>query len=873
MTRAFDITSTTLALDETVPPLELAGGKGRSLAAMMQGGIRVPTGFVVTTDVYRAVVEVNDLGAEILEIVGRETAQAAALKLADRFESLVIPPEIVEQILTTRTRITGDEPVAVRSSATTEDLPGASFAGQHESFLNVATAESLLTAVRACWASLWTARAIAYRSEMSLDHANAAMAVVVQVMFEADVSGVIFTANPTTGRRSEMVIEGSYGLGEAIVGGDVTPDVWLVDRDKNTIASATRGSKADMVVTADEGTIQTSVPEDQRERLCLAPETVLALADMATEAERLLGGDPQDVEWVVVGDQCALVQSRPITNLPTTPEDVVWLPPPGAKMLVRRQVVENMPGPLSPLFEDLYLSSGLDQGMDGLMVEMDMPIDLDSIVNRPLFVTSNGYGYCRLDVNFGWDFVKQMPKIWYYSATRFPGILRSLVPRWQRGLADYQTEIIRWRDADRSAASDKTLFEGIRSLAWADATYWFFTTMMVGTAKIAEGLLAGVLRARSLKGKLTTGMYLAGFESRTLKGEQALEAIAERIREDEALRDLFLATPADEIVPALAERSGGKAVLEDLENYLEEYGHQVYDLDFAEPTQIEDPTPVLIGLKALVLSPRSSKARQVEITAQQDELVELTRTVLGPLRRGLFNKSLSWARQAGPYREEALFYMGAAWPTLRAIARELGGRLVDAGVLEEADDIYYLQAAELEVLVDGQSTSGTKAEFAAAIIQRKELRDARKGLHPPGRVPESFRFKYGPLDFTRLLELFETQKRNLDDDARLAGFAVSPGLVTGPACLIRSVDDFDRMRPDSILVCPTTTPAWTPLFSQAIGLVTDIGAVLAHGSIVAREYGIPAVLGCGNATQRIRDGQMIKVDGSAGIVELEPTVN
>ena len=870
MTRAFDITSATLALDESVPPLDLAGGKGRSLAAMMQGGIPVPAGFVITTHVYRAIVDVNDLAAEILDIVGSESADAAALKIADRFESLVIPPEITEHILAARAGITGDEPVAVRSSATTEDLPGASFAGQHESFLNVATAESLLTAVRACWASLWTARAIAYRSDMSLDHANAAMAVVVQVMLEAEVSGVIFTANPTTGRRSEMVIEGSYGLGEAIVGGNVTPDVWLIDRAKNTIASTTRGSKADMVIPTAGGTTQTAVSEQERERLCLADETVLALADMATAAERLLGGEPQDVEWVVVGNQRALVQSRPITNLPTAPEDVVWLPPPGAKMLVRRQVVENMPGPLSPLFEDLYLGPGLDAGMDRLMLEMDMPIDLDAFITRPLFVTSNGYGYCRYDIQLGWDFVKQMPKLWYYSATRFPGILRSLVPRWQRGLADYQAEIIRWRDVDWGGASDKTLFEGIRSLAWADATYWFFTTMMVGTAKIAEGLLAWVLSARSLKGRLTTGMFLAGFDSRTLKGEQALEAIAGRIRANAALRDFFLAAPADEIVHSLGEVSGGEAVRADLQDYLEDYGHQVYDLDFAEPTQIEDPTPVLIGLKALVLSPRSSSARQVEIGVRQDELAETTRAVLGPLRRALFNKSLSWARQAGPYREEALFYMGAAWPTLRAIARELGGRLVGVGVLEHADDVYYLRVAELEALVDGQPTRSL--ELAAAIVERKNLREARKRLHPPGRVPEDMRFKYGPFDFTRLLEPFETQKRNLGNDARLTGFAVSPGVVTGPACLIRSVSDFDRMRPDSILVCPTTTPAWTPLFGQAIGLVTDIGAVLAHGSIVAREYGIPAVLGCGNATRRIQDGQMIKVDGSAGTVELEPPV-
>lgn len=841
----------------------------------MQGGIAVPAGFVISTAVYRAVVDANDLTSEILQIVERESAEVAAEVLAERFESVLIPPRIAAPILAAREAITAGSPVAVRSSATTEDLPDASFAGQHESFLNVTSDDALLGAVRACWASLWTARAIAYRNEMALDHGNAAMAVVVQVMLEATVSGVIFTANPTTGRRAEMVIEGSYGLGEAIVGGDVTPDVWLVDRERSAITNATPGSKTDMVVATDGGTIHTPVPTDARARFCLADDTVLALMRLATDTERLLGGNPLDIEWVVVAGRCWLVQARPITNLPMAPEDVVWLPPPGATQLVRRQVVENMPGPLSPLFEDLYLHAGLDGGMDNLMAEMDLHIDIDAIVSRPLFVTSNGYGYCRYDLAPGWGMFKQFPKMMYMTMTRMPRVLRTLVPRWEKGLTNYRAEISRWQRLDGDS-SNARLYEGIRALAFADATYWFYTTMMVGTAKIAEGLLALSLNARKFRGELTTGMFLAGFDSRTIAGEEALEAIAERIRADDGLREFFRATPAREILPALGALDGGEAVREKLDRYLEDFGHQVYDLDFAEPTQIEAPTPVLMGLKALVLAPRSSRAKQAELTARQEKLIADTRARCGPLRRRVFDKSLGWAQRAGPYREEALFYMGAAWPTLRAIACQLGARFVEAGVFRAADDIYYLRAAELETLVSaersGEQSAALREELLEPIAERRRLRDARKGMHPPGRVPQDVRIKFGPFDLTRLLEPFETQKRNLDDNARLNGFAVSPGTVLGPACLIRSTRDFERMRPDSILVCPTTTPAWTPLFSQAIGLVTDIGAVLAHGSIVAREYGIPAVLGCGNATQRIRDGQMIKVDGSAGIVELEPPI-
>ena len=212
--------------------------------------------------------------------------------------------------------------------------------------------------------------------------------------------------------------------------------------------------------------------------------------------------------------------------------------------------------------------------------------------------------------------------------------------------------------------------------------------------------------------------------------------------------------------------------------------------------------------------------------------------------------------------------MGAAWPTLRALALELGARLVDSGALTTPDDVFYLLTPEIEAAISARSSGQSKPELTAAAHERRALREARRHLHPPGRVPEGVRFKYGPFDLTRFFEIWETQKHNTTDARLLQGFAVSPGRVTGIATVIMSPADFASMRPGSILVCPTTTPAWTPLFTHATALVTDIGGILAHGSIVAREYGIPAVLGTGSATRRIRSGQRLTVDGSAGTVTL-----
>lgn len=236
----------------------------------------------------------------------------------------------------------------------------------------------------------------------------------------------------------------------------------------------------------------------------------------------------------------------------------------------------------------------------------------------------------------------------------------------------------------------------------------------------------------------------------------------------------------------------------------------------------------------------------------------------GPLRRWLFRKLLRWAQIYGPHREEALFFVGAAWPALRCLALELGKRLVEVGTLSSPDDVFYLSSSELEQACQERSKNQALPDHMQLAIDRRELREARKRLHPPGMVPPKARWKIGPFD----LSVFETQMRNEDESNSLNGFAVSPGRVTAAASVILSPADFDKMVPGTILVCATTTPAWTPLFALAKGLVTDIGGILAHGSIVAREFGIPAVMGTGNITQRVVSGQQITVDGDSGTVTI-----
>ncbi len=879
-----------LPLESAEAGLEIVGGKGTSLARMVAAGFPVPPGFHITTAAYHRFVRDNSLHEAIVEAAtGAVVDDPASLEQASAairalFDSGTMPGEVAAAVRQAYAALgTPDLPVAVRSSATAEDLPGMSFAGQQDTYLNVIGEEALLEAVRRCWASLWTARSIGYRLKMRIDQRSVAMGVVVQIMVPSEVSGVLFTANPATGERTEILVNASYGLGEAVVSGQVTPDSFVVDKTSLAPKETALGTKEVMILPADgQGTTTRTVPENQRGRQVLSKELLRELGALAVQVEKEFGGTPQDIEWAVADKRCWLLQARPLTGLPPVPlKEVRWEPSaPGTKW-VRRQVAENMPEPLSPLFGELYLRDGLDRSTEGMWAALGVPISLDGLYARPAFTTVNGYAYMRA------DFIKAdrkaAPLLLRFYRSVVPAVFRRGVDYWRdNALPSYLSTVEQWKKLDLGSASDEKLLDGIRELAGAEAAYWWWTTVALAVAKMSDLIFDRFLSLAMPRSGLSSALFLRGFPSKALEGEAELQAIADQVRASEELRDLVASTPARRLPEALAAIPVGRPVLDRLRLYLDRYGHQIYNLDFAVPTQAEDPTPMLLSLKAQVArkelaSPfpleegsgqgevrSDALARQAEMVQERERLMERTARSLDPLRRRLFLRIVRWAQRLGPYREEALFYVGSAWPALRRLALELGRRLADAGSLDAAEDLFYLETAELMLASDARHTGQPRPDLARSARERRELREARKRLHPPAAVPPAAGLKLGPFK----LSGWETQKRNLDQGSVLRGFAVSPGKVTAPASVILSPADFDRMVPGTILVCPTTTPAWTPLFAQALGLVTDIGGVAAHGSIVAREYGIPAVMGTGNGTQRIANGEQVTVDGDGGTVIL-----
>lgn len=409
-----------VSLDAGDADLETVGGKGRSLVRLVKAGYPVPRGFVVATGAYRRFVADHGLEDRILELArpavvdGTVSFGGASTDIGGLFEARDLPEKLVAAIGRAYEGLasTGDPAVAVRSSANAEDLPEASFAGQQETYLNVQGAQAVAAAVKDCWASLWTPQAINYRHELGIDQGSVAMAVVVQAMVPADVSGILFTANPATGERAEMVVNASFGLGEAVVGGQVTPDTFVVDRETLAVKETVLGAKDRMVVSeAGQGTRIEAVPGERQCVASLPADRASKLAGLAAEVERTFSGVPQDIEWAhCEGTGFFVLQSRPITNLPSPPpKDVTWPEIPGAQLL-KRQVAENMPDPLSPLFEDLYLRGLFDvqKWPEGWEWKGN---ETRNWMKNFVIVTVNGYAYQPIYRQSAGDWDKHMAKV------------------------------------------------------------------------------------------------------------------------------------------------------------------------------------------------------------------------------------------------------------------------------------------------------------------------------------------------------------------------------------------------------------------------------------------------------------------------------
>ena len=829
--------------------IEQAGGKGANLGELTRAGLPVPPGFVIVTDAYRAYVAEHQLADKIAALAGPTDDPAEYESASDEIRALFaeeVSDPLRAEIADEYAALGDDVPVAVRSSATAEDLPEASFAGQQDTYLNVRGLEDLLVAVRECWASLWTARAMAYRARQAIDQATVSLAVVVQQMVDANAAGVMFTANPSNGHRDEAVISAAWGLGEAVVSGSLNADNVVVHKPDGTVVSSDTADKAVMTVPAERRTQDRPVPEGQRRQPVLSESDAAALAAYGTRIESHYGS-PQDIEWARANGQFFIVQARPITALPDveSPMPTDWTVPEPTAMYVRASIVEQLPDPLSPLFADM-IDGAVTRSLQSLFNELlDEELIRDDDVGLP---TINGYAYYRYRRS-------GMLRLMWKSPKAFR-VLPNSQDRWRNySHPKYRRIVSDWSARDLSEMSIEELLAGAEELVEAAAEYYTAVQTIIPIAATSEVLLTRFYDAL-VRGNddPPAQVFVLGSDSEPIRAEKSLYDLATWTRSHQGLAESLLGMPPQEFLEQAA--ASDDPVWHEwhtrFQHHLGAYGHTVYNLDFMNPVPADDPAPLLEALRFFVsgkgLDPYE---RQRRLALRREDATAAVLARLDPVRAKAFRRLVHWAQDAAPVREDALADVGLAWPQVRRMLTEIGRRLQQAGVINKPDDVYWLHRTEID---------GNLGSLADQVEERKERWRGQRRATPPQLLPKG---GWGDMWRNWMPAASEEQIGDV-----IKGIAGSAGTVTAAARVLGGPQDFAQMQPGDVLVASITTPAWTSLFAMAAAVVTDIGGPLSHSSIVAREYGIPAVLGTAVATRRIRNGQMIKVDGDAGTVTL-----
>ncbi|MDP8980797.1 MAG: PEP-utilizing enzyme [Acidobacteriota bacterium] len=781
--------------------IEDAGGKAHNLMRLAEAGMPVPEGFVVTTGGYREWSIGNGL----------------------------MPSDVGEEISREYDALGVDCAVAVRSSATAEDLRDASFAGGQESVLNVSGREAVLAAVLRCWASLQGDRVRAYRSRMGVSEDGLGIAVIVQRMVRARTSGVIFTAEPVTGDRNTLAIDACPGLGEALVSGQITPEHFELRKQGFQVRK--HENRAGYLTKAE----------------------IRKVAQHALEIERQFG-EPQDIEWSL-DDQGRLhiLQSRPITTLYDT---AAWRSPVPGAIWVRRGgggLPEYLPTALSPLYATAQLPR-IVALHDAQCPEMGV------LTPAPTMAVINGHYYSRQDYKLGFGALLLPLNYWRAG--------RKAAPWWKEQVLPAQTAALAGlRNFDRKGATDRELLIQLDRILEFNAIAWDNAVRASRAWVVLEPVFKRIFQTfvRPLAGGDAVA-FLRGFESQVFHAEQAQYQLVQsalanpevggtiRVSDTGALREL--------------QRSPeGRQWLGQLLGFCERFGHMTPNQDYLWATAADDPALALATVRARLDLPASDPSvRQERVGAERESTERLVFEKLKshPLRRRIFAWALSWAREGASIREDVFFHALAGWPLARRTMLEFGTRFAERGVLDREEHVFFLEWRELAALAAGMMNPQTHTR----VEERMAAFDRQKELSAPPMIP----MEGAPRTISRRIK--HVLKRMVVGSSRedrgncLHGSPVSPGCVTGPARILASASDFGRLQAGDIVVTRSATPDWTPTFTVAAGLVTDTGGPLSHCSIIAREFGIPAVMGVQTATKRIMEGQMITVDGGEGVIRL-----
>ena len=854
-------------IDQT--QVAVVGGKGAHLGGLSRiEGLRVPAGFCVTTDAFQRIMaeapSIDDRLDRLSRLTpdDREAIRALSLGVRRTLEGIAIPDDLAAAITGPLARLGPQTAYAVRSSATAEDLPTASFAGQQDTYLNVVGPAAILQHVSRCWASLFTERAVTYRLRNGLDHRKVHMAVVVQRMVFSQAAGILFTADPVTGNRKVASVEASFGLGEALVSGLVNADVYKV-RDGEVIARTIATKQLAILASPLGGTQEQAIEPERQQQPALTDAQVVRLAQLGRRIEAH-SGRPQDIEWCLVDDDFQIVQSRPITTLFPIPaaedqENHVYV------SVGHQQMMTDPMKPLGLSVRQLTAPVPMYEAGGRLFVEVTR--GLASPASRAGLLNVLGksdplIGDALQTILDRGDFIAPLPDVASGAAPAGgppapietdPAIPAELIARSQASIAALKRDI---RTKSGSALLDfiladiqelkRILFDPQSHqviMAGMEATWWLNEQLQ---AWLGEKNAADTL-TQSVPHNVTSEMGLALLDvADVIRPHPDVVAFLQHVEDEGFLDEL----------PGLA---GGREARDAIRPWLDRYGMRgVGEIDITRPRWSERPStlvPILLGhienFEPGAGARRFEQGRQEARKKEQELLARLRALPNGERKAGEAKRMIDRVRTFIGYREYPKYGMVSRYFVYKQALLEEAERLVKARVFRDKEDIFYLTFQELHDVVR------TNQVDDQLVRQRKDSFRSYQALTPPRVLTSDGEAVAG------------AYRRDDLPAGALVGLPVSAGTIEGRARVILDMAEAD-LEPGDILVTAYTDPSWTPLFVAIEGLVTEVGGLMTHGAVIAREYGLPAVVGVEHATRLIRDGQRIRVHGTDGYVEILP---
>lgn len=856
--------------------LPLVGGKGANLGEISKiSPIKVPPGFCVTTEAYQYFVTASPVLAGFLDQLNNlaaensDTVQLLGQRIRRHMESLPVPDDIRRQIHQAWQETGEDYAYAVRSSATAEDLPGASFAGQQDTYLNIQGIDAIVEHVRKCWASLFSDRAIVYRARNGFDHKKVLLAVVVQQMIFPEVSGIMFTADPVNGNRKVVSIDAGFGLGEALVSGMVTADLYKVKENK--ILTKQIGDKKIAVYAAPAGgTREQSLPDEMPRCQALTDEQVLTLAAIGKHIERHFAA-PQDIEWCFADGIFYVVQSRPITTLYPLPE----IADNGFHVFSSFGHQQMMTDPMKPLGLSLFQFSGPYEHM---LVTAGGRLFGD--ITRSCYPQKKQTGLASMDALMGsaieeikkrHDLValfqpEGQPGMSFAQLKKLAGPAMRIVQNMAFNNASPSSHLYGWAEK-KIAETQQTL----RRLSGADRIRfinkdktemltWVLHGKMMGP--FMDGMISFKLIDRLSKrwlgdSKETADLGKSPPRNNTSEMGLALGDLADIIRQYPAVIAYLHQSGDNTLLTGLETVEGGRIVKPVFEEFLRQYGLRCTgEIDITRPRWREKPGQLIPAILSHIQSvqPGEHRRKFAEGEKQAVEAAKILSTRLkkitgGAIKAKIMGKLIKTYRGLAGFREYPKYFIVSHFDLYKKAIMEEAEKLVSQGVLKQTEDVYYLSLTELEQVIRSAHAD------QQLIADRKEKYQEYEKLTPPRVMTSEGEIIYG------------SYGQQDAPPGALPGIPVSAGVVEGRARIILKPEQAKLDKGD-ILVATFTDPGWTPFFVSASGVVTEVGGLMTHGAIVAREYGIPAVVGVQQATSLIQDGQKIRVNGTKGYIEL-----